>query len=163
MLGLQQHRIHFFVELGPFLFLHGDLSVGKVLVDKRFPLRDFFVAPIQAQFDRKPHRAAHVVTGHRIMGQRKGIVPMVVMTVDIVKQTANVFTQGVVQNERRSLFGKRTRFVWVSRYLTRRSLTRPRPATLEKNRDTFVLSALFRIHRLIFAKLLFGNTIRPVR
>jgi hypothetical protein len=100
----QQHGIHFFVELGALLFLLGNLAVWEVLVDKRFPLREFFIAPIETQVNRKPHRPTHVVTGDRIMRQRKGVGPMVVMPVDIVKQTADMFTQGVIQNKDRVAF-----------------------------------------------------------
>ena len=44
------------------------------------------------------------MTGDRIIRQRIGVVTVIVMMVDVLEQTANVFAQRVIQNERRALF-----------------------------------------------------------
>ena len=87
------------MEPRPLFLRGGDGAVRKVFVDKGFPLGEFFIAPIQAEVQRKAHRAADIMTRDRIVGARICVIAMIVMTVDIVEQTPHMFTQGIIENQ----------------------------------------------------------------
>jgi hypothetical protein len=72
-----------------------------MFVDKGFPVGEFFIAPIQAEVQRKAHGAADIMTRDRIVGERIRVIAMIVMTIDIVKQTPHMLAQGVIKNQER--------------------------------------------------------------
>src|SRR5688500_5962693 len=87
------------MEARPFLFLCRHDKVGEVFMDERFPAGALFIASIQPEIDGKAHRTTEVMAGHRIVGQRIGVVTVVVMAVHVVKETAYMFAQGVIEYE----------------------------------------------------------------
>src|SRR3989442_13831051 len=91
---VQQDRVHCLVEPCPVFLRGGDRTVGKVFVDKGFPLGEFFIAPIQAEVQWKAHGAADIMTRDRIVGERVRVIAMLVMTVNIVKQTPYMLAEG---------------------------------------------------------------------
>ena len=97
----QQHGLHFFMESCPFLLGGWDGTVGEVLVDKGFPLRELFVAPIQAEIHGKTDRTTDVMTRDRSVRERIGVLAMVVMPIHIVEETAHMLAQGVIEDEER--------------------------------------------------------------
>jgi hypothetical protein len=78
-----------------------DRLLRKVFVDKGFPVGEFFIAPIQAEVQRKAHGATDIMTRDRIVCEGIGGVAMVVMAVHIVEQTAHMLAQGVIKNQER--------------------------------------------------------------
>src|SRR2546428_5999322 len=85
------------MEARPFLFLCRNDTVGEVFMDERFPAGALFIASIQPEIDGKAYRATEVMAGHRIVGQRIGVVAVVVMAVHLVKETAHMLAQGVIE------------------------------------------------------------------
>src|SRR5262249_18393901 len=83
----------------PFLFLCRNDTVGEVFMDERFPTGALFIASIQPQVDRKAYRTTEIMAGHRIVGQWIGVVAVVVMAVHVVKETAHMLAQGVIEYE----------------------------------------------------------------
>src|SRR3989304_6867626 len=69
---LKQDRVNFLVQARAFFLGPGNLAVGKVLVHKFFPPRDFVITPVQAQVDRGPYWAADVMAGGGGMRGRVG-------------------------------------------------------------------------------------------
>ena len=68
-------------------------------MDERFLCGHLFIASIQPEIDGKAYRTTEVMAGHRIVGQRIGAVAVVVMAVHVVKETAHMFAQGVIEYE----------------------------------------------------------------
>ena len=87
------------MEARPFLFLCRNDTVGEVFMDERFPAGALFIASIQAEVDGKAYRPTEIMAGHRIVGQRIGVVAVVVMAVHVVKETAHMLAQGVIEYE----------------------------------------------------------------
>src|SRR5215470_11988050 len=87
------------MESRPVLLRGRDKTARKVLLHKSFPAGEFFIAPIQPEVDGKTHRTTDVMTRDWIVRQRVRVIAVVVMAVDIVEQTAHVFTQGVIENQ----------------------------------------------------------------
>ena len=85
----------------PVFLRGGDKTVRKVFVDKGFPVGEFFIAPIQAEVQRKAHGAADIMTRDRIVGERIRVIAMIVMTIDIVEQTPHMLAQGIIQDQER--------------------------------------------------------------
>src|SRR5215813_7201426 len=83
----------------PFLFLCRNDTVGEVFMDERFPTGALFIASIQPQVDRKAYRTTERMAGHRIVGQCIGVVAVVVRAVHVVKETAHMLAQGVIEYE----------------------------------------------------------------
>lgn len=81
------------------LFLSWDLYVRQMLGHRGFPRGQFLIAAIQAQAHGEADWAADIQAGGRIMGERRGAVAMVVVAVDIVKETAHVFAQRIIDRE----------------------------------------------------------------
>ena len=96
---VSQDRVYCLVEPRPLFLRGGNGAVGEVFVDKGCPLGEFFIAPIQAEVHGKAHRAADIMTRDRSVGARRGILAMIVMTVDLVEQTAHMFAQGISENQ----------------------------------------------------------------
>src|SRR3990172_3036895 len=107
---LEQNGIDFAMQPVPFLLLAGDLPFWEVLVDKLFPAGQLFVTSIHAQVDWKTHWAAHIVAGDGIMGQRITVIAVIVVTCHIIEQAADMFAQGVIQDECRALLALADRF-----------------------------------------------------
>src|SRR3972149_181557 len=101
---LKQDRVNFLVQSRAFFLGPGNLAVGKVLVHKFFPPRDFVITPVQAQVDRGPYWATDVMAGDGIMRERIGIVTVVVMAVNVLEETPDMLAQGIVQHQRRLVF-----------------------------------------------------------
>src|SRR5215831_12693167 len=89
------------MESRPVLPRCGHGTARKVCLDKGFPVGELFIAPIQSEVDGKTHRPTDIMTRDRIVRERVGVIAMVVMAVDIVKQTAHMLTQGVIENQER--------------------------------------------------------------
>jgi len=91
--------VYFFMESGAFFLRGRDGTVGKVLMDGLLPAGQFFIAPRQTEIHRKTDGATDIMTGDRIV--REGIrgVAMIRMAVHIVKQTADMFAQGVIEDQ----------------------------------------------------------------
>src|SRR6184192_3143074 len=104
------------MEARPVLFLCRNDTVGEVFMDELFPAGALFIASIQPEIDGKAYRTTEVMAGHRIVGQRIGVVAVVVMSVHVVKETAHMLAQGVIEYEAASAFGLRTSFVCWRRY-----------------------------------------------
>ena len=68
-------------------------------MDKRFPAGARFLAPRHPEVDRKTDRATALMTRHRIMGERRGVIAMMVMAIHRVEQTPDMLTQGVIQDQ----------------------------------------------------------------
>ena len=85
------------MEARPFLFLCRNDTVGEVFMDELFPAGALFIASIQPEVDGKAYRTTEVMAGHRIVGQRIGVVAVVVMAVHVVKETAHMLAQGVIE------------------------------------------------------------------
>ena len=68
-------------------------------MDETLPTGALFIAPIQPEVDGKAHGTTHVIAGHRIVREGIRVLAMVIVAVHIVKQTADVFTQGVIQDQ----------------------------------------------------------------
>jgi len=96
---VQQDRVHCLVEPRPLFLRGGDGAVGKVFVDKDFPLGEFFIAPIQAEVHGKTDRPTDIMTRDGIVRERIRILAMIVMTVDIVEQTPHMLAQGIIENQ----------------------------------------------------------------
>jgi len=92
------------MEARPFLTFGRDRMVRKMLADERFPARALFIASIQAEVHGKTDRPTDIMTRDRIVGERIGVSAMMVMTVDIVEQTAHMFAQRVIKNQERIRF-----------------------------------------------------------
>src|SRR5215510_9809865 len=102
--GVHQDRVHGLVEPCS-VFLRGrDRAVGKVFVDKGFPVGEFFIAPIQAEVQWKAYGAADIMTRDWIVGERVCVIAMIVMTVNIVEQIPYMLAQGIIQNQDRIRF-----------------------------------------------------------
>src|SRR5882724_2098058 len=95
----QQDGIHFLMEAGTLFLRRRDRAVGKVLLDKPFPLGALFIAPIQAEVHGKTHRTTNIMTRDRIMREGIGVVAMVVMAVHIVEKTTHMLTQGIIEDQ----------------------------------------------------------------
>ena len=89
------------MQLGPRFLLLGNLVVGEMLLDKRFPLGDFFIAPVEAQVKGEAYWPTHVMASDRIMRQRVGVVAVVIVAVNILEQVSYIFTQGLIKHQRR--------------------------------------------------------------
>jgi hypothetical protein len=87
----EEHRINGFMERRAFLLPLGNLAVGKVLMHELFPAGHFFITPIEPQVHGKAHGTTHVMAGDGIMGQGIGVIAMIVMAVNVLEQTPNVF------------------------------------------------------------------------
>src|SRR2546428_2712417 len=85
------------MEARPFLFLCRNDTVGEVFMDERLPAGALFIASIQPEVDGKAYRTTEVIAGHRIVGQRICVVAVVVMAVHVVKETAPLLAQGVIE------------------------------------------------------------------
>src|SRR5215813_4638250 len=96
---VQQDRVHCLVQPRPLFLRGGDGAVGKVLADKGFPVGEFFIAPIQAEVQWKAHRAADIMARDWIVGEWIRVIAMIVMTVDVVKQTPHMLAQGIIENQ----------------------------------------------------------------
>src|SRR5438093_12173141 len=95
----QQDGIHFLMEAGTLFRRRRDRAVGKVLLDKPFPLGALFIAPIQAEVHGKTHRTTHIMTRARIMREGIGVVAMVVMSVYIVEKSPDMRTQDIIEEQ----------------------------------------------------------------
>src|SRR5262245_27017375 len=60
-----------------------------------------WLTPIQAEVQRKAHGAADIMTRDRMVRERIRVIAMIVMTIDIVEQTAHMLAQGVIKNQER--------------------------------------------------------------
>jgi Reverse transcriptase (RNA-dependent DNA polymerase) len=87
------------METSSFLFLCWDWTVGKVFADERFPAGQLFIAPIQPQIHGKPYGATDVMTGDRIVREGIRVVTMVLVASHILKQTAHMLAQGVIEDQ----------------------------------------------------------------
>jgi len=87
------------MESGSFFLLGRDGAVGKVLMDELLPVGQFFIAPIQTEIHRKTDGATDIMTGDRIVREGIRVVAMIIMAVYIVKQTADMFAQGVIEDQ----------------------------------------------------------------
>ena len=85
------------MEARPCLFLCWHDPVGEVLMDERFPAGALFIASIQPEVDGKADRTTAIMAGHRTVGQWRGVVAVVVMAVHVVKETAHMLAQGVIE------------------------------------------------------------------
>ncbi len=79
-----------------FLLFLGNRTVGKVFVYERFPTGHFFIAPIEPQIYRKAHGSTHVMARDWVLCQRVGVIAVIVMAVNVPKQTPGVFAQGII-------------------------------------------------------------------
>jgi len=95
-----QERINFLMESSPFFLGRWDGAVRKVLLDKRLPLGDFFIAPIHPEVHGKTSGATAIMTRDGIVCERIRLVAMIVMAIDIVEQTAYMLAQGVIEDQR---------------------------------------------------------------
>ena len=98
---LQHDRINVLREACPFLLLCRDRAVRKGLVDKIFPPRDLFVAPIQTEGAGQAHGAADLRTRDWLVGEGIGGIARVVRAVHIVEQTPHMFAQCLIEDQRR--------------------------------------------------------------
>src|SRR5712671_3487334 len=89
------------MEACSFLLRPWDRTVGKVFLDKRFPLGALFIAAIQPEVHGKTHRTTDIMTRDGIMRERIGVVAMVRMAVHIVEQTPHMLAQGVIEYQHR--------------------------------------------------------------
>jgi len=96
-----QEGIAFLMEARPFLAFGRDGTVRKMLVDERFPARARFIASRQSEGHRKTDGATDIRTGDRIVRERRSILPMIVMAIDLVEQTAHMRAQRVIQPQER--------------------------------------------------------------
>jgi len=60
-------------------------------MDELFPTGARFIAPIQTEIHRKTDGTTHVVAGHRIVREGIRTIAVIIMAIDIVKQTAHRF------------------------------------------------------------------------
>src|SRR5207245_9735384 len=95
----QQDGVHFLMEACSFFLRLRDRAVGKVLVDKRFPLGALFIASIEPEVHGKTHRTTDIMTRDGIMREGIGVVAMVVMAVHIVEETPHMVTKGIMQDQ----------------------------------------------------------------
>src|SRR5207302_5157726 len=89
------------MESGACFLLRRDGTVGKVFVDKRFPVGDFFIAAIHTEIHGKTHGATDIMARDRIVREGVRVVTMVIMTVHIVEETAHMLAQGVIEDQYR--------------------------------------------------------------
>jgi len=94
-----QDGVDCLVEPRPVFLRGGHGAVGKVCVDKGFPLGEFFIAPIQAEVQRKAPGAADIMTRDRMVGERIRVVAMMIMAIHIGEQTAHRLTQGSIEDQ----------------------------------------------------------------
>jgi len=87
------------MEACSFLLCRRDRTVGKVLLDKRFPLGALFITPGQPEIHGKPHGATHIMTGDRIVREGIRVLAMIVMAIDIVEETPHMLTQGIIEDQ----------------------------------------------------------------
>ena len=88
-----------------------------MFADKGFPLGEYFIAPIQAEVQWKAHRAADIMARDRIVGEWIRVIAMIVMTVDIVKQTPHMLAQGIIENQDGVSFRTTNRFCLLEQIL----------------------------------------------
>src|SRR5215475_9825705 len=88
----------------PFLTFGRNGTVRKMFVDKRFPSRALFIAPIQAEVHGKTDRPTDIMTGDGIVRKRIRSFAMIVMAIDIVEQTAYMLAQRIIKNQERVSF-----------------------------------------------------------
>ena len=98
---LEHHRIDLLRQAIPPLRIGRNLEGRKMLGHRGFPLGQFLIAAIQAQAQGEAPRATDVQAGHRMMGQRGGTLAVVVVAGHVVKETADRFTQGIVNHHER--------------------------------------------------------------
>ncbi len=89
---VQQEGIHFLLEACSFFLRRRTRAVGTGLLDPRRPLGALFIASRQPEVHGKTHRPTDVRAGHRIVRERRGVVALVVMAVDIVEETPHRLT-----------------------------------------------------------------------
>jgi len=79
-------------------------------MDELFPTGARFIAPIQTEIHRKTDGTTHVVAGHRIVREGIRTIAVIIMAIDIVKQTAHMLAQRVIKNQERVRFWTAHRF-----------------------------------------------------
>ena len=84
------------MEPRPVFLRGGNGAAREVFTDKAFPLGKFFIAPIQAEVQRKAHGAADIMTRDGIVGEGICVIAMIVVTIDIVEQIPHMLAQGVI-------------------------------------------------------------------
>jgi len=97
---LQQNRVNFLMQPRPFLFPLGISWSGKCGI-RTLPNGSLLHSADTDAGRPEPHRATHVMAGDGIVGERVGVVTMIVMAVNILKQTPHVFAQGIIQQPAR--------------------------------------------------------------
>jgi hypothetical protein len=95
----EQDRVDFLMKPRPGFLRDGDGAVREVFMDKDFPLGKFFIAPIQAEVQRKAHGAADIMTRDWVVGERIRVIAMIVVTIDIVEETPHMLAQGIIKNQ----------------------------------------------------------------
>jgi len=98
---LEQHRVDLRMQTIPCLPFGGDLQLWKMRGQRGFPLGQFLIAAIEPQAQRKAHRATDIEAGHRIVGQGIGPVAMVVVPIHVVKETAYMLAQRIIDDDER--------------------------------------------------------------
>jgi len=98
---LEPRRIDRLLQALPRLGIRRDRQGRKVRGHHRFPLGQFFLPTIEAQAHRATHRPPDMEAGHRVMGQGLGASAVLVVAIHLVKETANVFTQGLINRDKR--------------------------------------------------------------
>src|SRR5206468_3979655 len=94
----------------PFLPCRWDGTVRKMFLDELFPAGALFITPIQPKVDGKAYGTTHVGAGHRIVREGIRTIAMIIMAIDIVKQTARMLAQRVIKNQERVRFRTAHRF-----------------------------------------------------
>ena len=104
------------------------------------------------------------MAGHRIVGRRMSAVAVVVMAVHVVKETAHMFAQGVIEYE--GCVSLRTadpfRLLEEIRDATIVDLLL-KPGRFREEAGQVRLSALSSTQRVMLVRLLLSRTIRPVK
>ena len=98
--SFQEERIHFLLESSSFLRGRWAGAVRKGFLDKRLPLGHRFIAPIHTEVHGKPYGTTDLMTRDGMVRERRRLVAMSVMAIDVVDQTAHLLAQGVSEDQR---------------------------------------------------------------
>src|SRR3954465_10746081 len=94
----------------PFLACRRERTVRKMVMDKRFPTGALGIAPIQTASHKKTDGTTHVGAGHRIVREGIRTIAVILMALDLGKQTAHMLAQRVIKHPERVRFWTAHRF-----------------------------------------------------
>jgi len=94
-----QDGVYVLLESGAFFLFGRDGAVGDMVMDALLPAGQCFIAPRHTEIHRKTDGATDIMTGDRMVREGIRVVAMMIMAVPRVKQTADMFAQGVIEDQ----------------------------------------------------------------